>query len=192
MVLKHFSVQRAKGENRSKSNYEFYITNWYYSYKVGTFSLCTREWYWREHLGIDPVYNIEGINNINIDWFYHFHWNSLSDSQRCRHIGVEQRHRFAVLSWLCWSSAKLIFKFAQNQISPASKLRKIITEHSIKELVLNFKPKCDRHTEITMVSSSIHNNHKLNFLPTCWVILIKSPLFFLLWPNHFTDREWAR
>ena len=35
-----------------------------------------------------------------------------------------------IFSWLCWASAKLILKIAQNQISRASKPGKIIAEHS--------------------------------------------------------------
>ena len=62
-----------------------------------------------------------------------------------RHLVVEQQSWFLSFFWMWWASAKLILKFAQNQISPASKSRKIIAELSsmcnwanILKTVVNF------------------------------------------------------
>ena len=56
IVLRPIFDKTYKGENRLKYTYELYITNWSHSNKVGFFLLCTREWYWREHIGLDHVY----------------------------------------------------------------------------------------------------------------------------------------
>ena len=60
------------------------------------------------------------------------HYNTLSDTQGYRILGVEHQPQFTRFSWLCWASAKLIVKFAQNKISPASKPGKTIVECIIK------------------------------------------------------------
>ena len=59
IVLRPIFDTRYKEKNWSKYTCELYITNCSYSNKVGTVSLCTREWDRRGYLALDHFYNVQ-------------------------------------------------------------------------------------------------------------------------------------
>ena len=61
------------------------------------------------------------VKTFYVSFIFTPQYNSVSNMQLYRNIGVEQLFRFLCLSWLCWASANMILKLVQIKISPARK-----------------------------------------------------------------------